>query len=123
MRAPLSSCQFSLPDSIELCRGYYTTVLGLLQEQSPGSSLHKRLPGLKRNLREKKNCRRLFSEEAENLNSNVHSVFERGPFGLCVRELSCTPMKEDRGETAGGGVQITLHPGCSPAQEGETSAP
>ncbi|XP_009322207.1 PREDICTED: uncharacterized protein LOC103916869 [Pygoscelis adeliae] len=67
------------------------------EEQSPGSSLHKRLPGLKRNLTEKKNCRRLFSEEVENLNSNVHSVFERAPLGLCVKELDCTPMKEDRG--------------------------
>ncbi|XP_009575544.1 PREDICTED: OX-2 membrane glycoprotein, partial [Fulmarus glacialis] len=70
------------------------------EEQTPGSSFHKRLPGLKRNLREKKNCRCSFSEEAENLNSNVHGVFERGPVGLCVRELGCTPMKEDREATA-----------------------
>ena len=102
MGALLSSRHFSLPDNVDLCHGYHTTVLGLLQEQTPGSSIHKRLPGLKRNLREKKNCRHLFSEEAENLNSNIHSMFERGPVRLCVKELGCTPMKEEEEAAAGG---------------------
>lgn len=113
--ALLSSHHFSLPDNIELCHGYQTTVLGLLQEQTPGSSLHNSLPALKRKLREKKSCRRLFSEEEENLKSNVHDVFERGPIGLCTKDLSSTCMKEDREATAGGGVQAAPHPGCLPA--------
>ncbi|XP_072708571.1 uncharacterized protein [Ciconia boyciana] len=86
------------------------------EEQTPDSSPHKRLPGLKRHLREKKTCRPLRSEEAENLNSNIPGVFERGPVGLCVKELGCTPMKEDREAMAGGRVQIRPHPSCSPAQ-------
>uniref|UniRef100_A0A8C0ELF7 Ig-like domain-containing protein n=1 Tax=Bubo bubo TaxID=30461 RepID=A0A8C0ELF7_BUBBB len=85
------------------------------EKQTPVSSLRKRLPGLKRNLREKKNCRRLFSEEAENLRSKIHGVSEREPVGLCVEELSCTPLKEDREATAGGTVQITPHPSWSPS--------
>lgn len=113
--ALLSSHHFSLPDNIELCHGYQTTVLGLLQEQTPGSSLHSSLPALKRKLREKKSCRRLFSEEEENLKSNLHGMFERGPVGLCTKDLSSTCMKEDREATAGGGVQAAPYSGCSPA--------
>lgn len=114
--ALLSSRHFSLPDDVELCCGYHTIVLGLLQEQTPGSSLHQREAGLKRNMEEKNHHRRLFSEEAENLNSYVHGVFEKGPLGLYIKEVSFTPIKEDRKAMAGEGVQITPHPGCSPAQ-------
>ncbi|XP_074756668.1 nectin 1a-like [Athene noctua] len=87
------------------------------EKQTPGSSLHKRLPGLKRNPRKTKYCRHLFSEEAENLKNKVHGISERGPVGLCVEEPGCTPLKEDRETTAGGTVQITRDPGWSPAQE------
>ncbi|XP_074428943.1 cell surface glycoprotein CD200 receptor 1-like [Larus michahellis] len=86
------------------------------EEQTPGSSLHQREAGLKRNMEEKNRHRRLFSEEAENLNSYVHGVFEKGPLGLYIKEVSFTPIKEDRKAMAGEGVQITPHPGCSPAQ-------
>lgn len=41
----------------------------------------------------------------ENLNSNVYSVFEGAPLGLCIKDLGCTSMKEYREATAGGGVQ------------------
>ncbi|XP_063199743.1 OX-2 membrane glycoprotein-like [Chroicocephalus ridibundus] len=66
------------------------------EEQTPGSSLHQREAGLKRNMEEKNHHRRLFSEEAENLNSYVHGVFEKGPLGLYIKEVSFTPIKEDR---------------------------
>ncbi|XP_014802626.1 PREDICTED: uncharacterized protein LOC106890991 [Calidris pugnax] len=93
------------------------------EEQTPDSSLRKRRTGLMRILGEKKHSRRLFSEEAENLNSHGHGMFEREPVGLSIKELGCAPMREDKEETADRGVQITsprLLPG--PAQEGEPLA-
>ncbi|XP_059677521.1 uncharacterized protein LOC104253039 [Gavia stellata] len=86
------------------------------EKQTPGCSLHKRLLCLKRNPREEKHCRRLFSEEVDNPNSNVHVMFEREPVALCFEELSCTPVNEDRSNSRWGS------PNNSPPQEEETSA-
>jgi len=97
-------------------------MLGLLQEETPGFSFHRRLQHLKRNLREKNNCRSLFAKEAENLNSNVHGMFERESVEY-VKELGCTPFKEDREAMAGEGVPITPHPSSSPVPAQESQHP
>ncbi|XP_054668177.1 OX-2 membrane glycoprotein-like [Grus americana] len=67
------------------------------EKRTPNSSLHERLSGEKRNLREKKKYKRLFPEKIENLKSNTERQCK-----VWIRELGCTPIKEDREATAGG---------------------
>ncbi|XP_040438984.1 uncharacterized protein LOC121083094 isoform X3 [Falco naumanni] len=85
------------------------------EEQAPGSSVHKMLKGLRRNPREKKSCRRLFSEEAENLNTGIHVMAGSGLIED-VKELGYMPVKVDREATACGAVQRTPRASCSSAQ-------
>ncbi|XP_071592013.1 cell surface glycoprotein CD200 receptor 1-like [Heliangelus exortis] len=77
------------------------------EEQTPSSSLCKRLPVLKRDIRGEKSCGCLIPEEAENLNDNIHGKFEGLPVSLCAKKLGCTPVEEDREAAAGGGAQTT----------------
>ncbi|XP_037234314.1 uncharacterized protein LOC119143791 isoform X1 [Falco rusticolus] len=85
------------------------------EEQAPGSSVHKMLQGLRRNPREKKSCRRLFSEEAENLNTSIHVMVGSGLIED-VKEPGYMPVKVDREATACGAVQRTPRASCSSAQ-------
>ncbi|XP_023802161.1 uncharacterized protein LOC111943415 [Cyanistes caeruleus] len=49
----------------------------------------------------KKSWRHLFSEEGENLNSSFQSELKSGPARLSIKELGCSPMKEDGEAMAG----------------------
>ncbi|XP_050190139.1 OX-2 membrane glycoprotein-like isoform X2 [Myiozetetes cayanensis] len=82
------------------------------EDQTRSTSPHNRR---KRNQRKQKNCWCLFSEAAENLNSNSQTGFESGSAGLPMKELGCTPTNEDSEAKAGEGVQGTPHQICSPA--------
>lgn len=110
----LSTHHFSLPRSVELCSDYHTTLLGLLQKETPCSTLRKRWNG---NLGLRKVWRPLFSEEAENLNSSFQNELKSGPAGLSIKELGCSPVKQDGETMAPEGAQVTPQPSCSPAQQ------
>ncbi|KAM4790277.1 uncharacterized protein ACIQIH_003489 isoform 2-T2 [Cyanocitta cristata] len=84
------------------------------EKQTPGSTLRKRWNG---NLGLRKIWRPLFPEETQNLNSSFQSELKSGPAGLSIKELGCSPMKQDGEAMAPEGVQVTPQPSCSPAQQ------
>ncbi|XP_068887943.1 nectin-3-like [Aphelocoma coerulescens] len=84
------------------------------EKQTPGSTLRKRWNG---NLGLRKIWRPLFPEETQNLNSSFQSELKSGPAGLSIKELGCSPMKQDGEAMACEGVQVTPQPSCSPAQQ------